>query len=700
MKKLYSFLITLAICVGFGLSLFIVFTRLSDSARDMIISNIPFLGKKQQATFSTKASVLESRGMLTLKTASFDIDFLVHLEHEKGRFIALYPYQVTAGLDLKKVEIQHNKDVLHITLNAPQILSSSSSDASRVLVLTDSLPSSFSDYDTYIKPVKRAFEQKALDEAVRYGILQRCASHAEQFLSSLFAQEPIIFEYHTAFEQQSPMRINAPSMPVYFSMSKLWSSPDVEVCFIEPSYLSRDELYISLSLKEEGIQDDTKEPSYGQKLQKIRFGRISTFNDETYVSAEEKIRKSAGEHELTAVFSNPLQSSDSTTVLIADQRGYYRSITVFKDGLASYLETSDISAQLHIQDYSPLLFYTAMSINYDSSAQSIEKKEENAKRSAYSAVYDKAGTALKKKNFAAVNQYTALLRSQETRDPDVIMLMSLNDFLYKNLLNPTNLAGYEHFDDQLSAAHIIKNNAADKLTSENRQKLLGMYMHEKRLKEYFEAYFLKYKKELNLSQEEEELYIDDLIMSGAVITRELFGSLSDDKRKTYLENIMLFNDENNVVHIENDGGVTYILCGTAYEKIYTQKNRGPAYIKKQLMRTASSINPAVVLVFPEKRLFTEFSVIVFEKNSLILFNNITSALFVNEHIRLTYDSVSFYGDNFRLANFTYTDPLVRSVLYQLHQVYAREESYALDITGDLSAQLIKTVSSITARPSL
>ena len=108
----------------------------------------------------------------------------------------------------------------------------------------------------------------------------------------------------------------------------------------------------------------------------------------------------------------------------------------------------------------------------------------------------------------------------------------------------------------------------------------------------------------------------------------------------------------------------------------------------------------VILVFPEKKLFTEYSVIAFEKSNVILFNNITSVLFVSEHVRVPYASISFYGENFRLGNFAYTEALVRSVLYQLHQVYAREDSYALDISLDISSQLIQTVLEIMDRPSL
>jgi len=699
MKKLAGFILTLGICIVIGAALFFTFTRLSSSTRDLILSKIPFFGKKQHITFSTKTTVLDTKNLLTLKTASFDIDFLVHLENDKGRFIALYPYQVTAGIDLRSAEIKTDKDGVYASLEAPQILSSSSSDVSNVLVLRDSLPDAFLDYDAYFKPVKKAFEQKAYDEALQSGILEKCRAHAERFLGSFFPNDALHFSYTSSEGTASVSRIEAQSMPVYFSMSRVWSkeSSDWNVYF--PPHLSRDELYISLETDEELSSSTPDRQSFPVK-QKIRFGRISTSGTGTFSSITGSAKKTAGENDLTAVFSNPLQKNDSKTVLFADERGYYRSVTAFKDGTAAYLQTSDVQGEMHKQDYSPLLFYTAMSLNYDSSIQDPGKKIKNTQGSAYSVLYDKANTALVKKNYAAVNQYISVLRSQEPSDPDIIMLSSLNDFLYKNLFNPTGLAGYENFDDHLQAAHSIKTNAVAKLTEENRQKLIGTYLHEKRLKEYFEAYFLKYRTELALAAEEEALYTDDLIMSGAVITRELFGSLNDERRKTYLENIMLFNDETQNIHIENDGGVTYILCGSAYEKLYTHKNRGPSYIQKQLTRTASSLHSNVILIFPEKKLFTEFSAIAFEKNSLVLFNNITSSLFVNEHIRVPYASISFYGDNFKLGSFAYTDPLVRSVLYQLHQVYSREESYALDISLDISAQLIKMVRDVMERPSL
>lgn len=699
MKKLTGFLLTLGICILCGAALFFTFTRLSSSTRDLILSKIPFFGKKQQITFSTKTTVVDTKNLLTLKTASFDIDFLIHLEHDTGRFIALYPYQVTAGIDLRTAEITSENNHVNIVLDEPLVLSSSSSDVSNVLVLRDSLPDAFLDYDAYFKPVKKAFEQKAYDEAVQNGILENCKDHAERFLHSFSPNKELQISYRSSSDNNSISRIEAPSMPVYFSMNTTVNNEgSVWNVYFHP-YLSRDELYISLESDEE-FSTSIPEKYSAPGIQKIRFGRIVTSGTETFSSITEKAKQTAGEKDITAVFSNPLQKNDSKTVLFADERGFYRSITAFKDGTAAYLQTSDVQGEMHKQDYSPLLFYTAMSVNYDSSVQDSEKRTKSAQGSAYSALYDKAKTALVKKNYAAVNQYISVMRSQEPANPDVIMLSSLNDFLYKNTFNPTGLAGYENFDDHLRAAHVIKTNAVSKLTEENRQKLIGTYLHEKRLKEYFEAYFLKYRTELALSAEEETLYIDDLIMSGAVITKELFGSLNDERRKTYLENIMLFNDEEQKIRIENDGGVTYILCGSAYDKLYAPKNRGPSYIQKQLSRTASSIYSNVILVFPEKKLFTEFSAIAFEKSNLVLFNNITSALFVNEHIRVPYASVSFYGENFKLGNFAYTDALVRSVLYQLHQVYAREESYALDISLDISTQLIKAVLAVMDRPSI
>ena len=154
MKKLAGFILTLGICIVIGAALFFTFTRLSSSTRDLILSKIPFFGKKQHITFSTKTTVLDTKNLLTLKTASFDIDFLVHLENDKGRFIALYPYQVTAGIDLRSAEIKTDKEGVYASLEAPQILSSSSSDVSNVLVLRDSLPDAFLDYDAYFGSVK------------------------------------------------------------------------------------------------------------------------------------------------------------------------------------------------------------------------------------------------------------------------------------------------------------------------------------------------------------------------------------------------------------------------------------------------------------------------------------------------------------------------------------------------------------------
>ncbi len=697
MKRFTSILLTLGICLVLAFSVFILFTRLSSASQKKLFSLIPFFGKKEQVTFSTRTAVTETSSALMLKTASFDIDFLLHLEHDKGRFIALYPYQVTAGIDLAGAEITYGKQYT-ITLKQSEITSASSSDSVKVLVLRDSLPPEFLDYDAYFKPLKKAFEQTAIDEALKNGILEKCITHAESFFKSMFSGKPVEFIYTPASESQGLSLIPSANLPVEFSLNQDWKSEGLLWSVQEPSYLSRDELYFTLDTALSSGETNSKKFDPGAPH--IRFGRVITNSSNTFSSFAETVAKSAGENTLQVTFSNPLKSNDSKTILLADERGCFLSYTAFKDSLVTYAQSVNTGGEIQKQDYSPFLAYVSMSLNYNGSGLSRANKNESARREAYCLVYDKAKKALEKKNYAALSQYISVLQTEEEHNPDILMLNSLNTFLYKNTFLPLELEGYEDFNNQLSAAYVIKTNSISRLTEESRQKLLGDYLADKRLKQYFEAYFLKYKKELNLTEEEINLYTDDLVMSGSVITRELFTSLSSERRKAYVENIVMFNDDSHEIAVESSGDVTYVMTGSSYEKIYAQKNKGPSYIQKQISRTGLSVDSDSILIFPEKKLFTEYSAIAFEQNSLILFNNITSVLFVHEPVRVPYESMIFYGDYFRLADFTYTDPLVRSVLYQLYQVYSREESYALDITLDLSTQLTKRIVQAMSRPSL
>lgn len=694
MKIMRFIFTTILISFLVGIALFFSFTALSSQTRELLISKIPFFGNKTQVNFATRTAVLSESNMLTMKTASFEIDFLMNLTHGEEQYIALYPYQVTAGIDLHKASFNIENNNVIVDLGDPEI-TSSSSDTAKVLVLRDTLRDQFSDYETYSKPVKKAFEQKALDEAVNSGIYEKCKEHAAEYFSSLFTGYDISFSGTLPSSETHYEVTESPSLPVVFKLGNMWNIEGKQLLPIVPSYQSRDELLFKLDY---AIDPPQNKIVSGDAF--FRYGAISHSKIESFSILSEKIKKTGTEKDLILTYSNPLDDDNRKTILFADERGYYLSYTAFKDGSISYLESKGVQGEESIQDYSPALVYASMSIDYDPVSLTEEKRQAFYTSQAYISLYDNAFNAMNKKNYAAVNQFVSVLFAQEENNPDIVLLSSLVDFLYKQEYRPTNLPDFQQFDDELKVAHIIKTNTISALDESNREKLIASYFNEKRLKEYFEAYFLKYKKELNLSEKEIELYTDDLIQSGAVITKELFTSLSDEERKEYLQNIIIYNDEENIVRIENDGGVTYILCGSAYEKIYSQKNKGPQYIQKKIARTGQSVNSKVLLVFPEKKFFTEYSALVFEAQNVMLFNNISSILFVNEGIHVPYSGMSFYGDNFKLGNFSYSDTLVRSILLQLHEVYSREESYALDISGDLSAQLIQTIYSIMDRPQL
>ena len=172
----------------FTFAIIIAFCFAPVSFREAIFSKIPLIKKIVNVTFQSSTNIISESSVLKLKTAQFDLDFLMELENQEGKFIALYPYRVVAGVDLtkQKIEKKENNSV-YIKLKSPQIIFSGMSNSKDALVVYDTLKNSANDYDAYFKSAKIAFEKKVKDLAFENNIIEKCQDNAKKVLQNLYS---------------------------------------------------------------------------------------------------------------------------------------------------------------------------------------------------------------------------------------------------------------------------------------------------------------------------------------------------------------------------------------------------------------------------------------------------------------------------------------------------------------------------------
>ena len=139
--------------------IFFIFFRLD-------FQKLLFLGKNIEKFSKTQTRIIQEQEVLFLQTASFNIDFLLKLETQEGSYLALYPYEVIMGIDAEKI-IFTKDDFLNCELPAIEIAYSEIADNDSILEIKNTMKNSNLSYNTIISPIKKAFEQKAIDEALQ-----------------------------------------------------------------------------------------------------------------------------------------------------------------------------------------------------------------------------------------------------------------------------------------------------------------------------------------------------------------------------------------------------------------------------------------------------------------------------------------------------------------------------------------------------
>lgn len=190
----------------------------------IIISSLGFSLKDIRQFFFPKDEVYQSMpyGMVkedqsVIRNASESYDFFLSIKQGEKYFSAIYNFEVWAGVDFGKDSPKKINDSTYM-LPYPKILSIDQNDQEKPFILSE-----YGDleYNTDIKPVKRAMEKIAKDYARYQSLRDRSADEMLKFISSLdtcyhYVVDSVNRFIHIHEEDSNWFFLNLPHSPAHF----------------------------------------------------------------------------------------------------------------------------------------------------------------------------------------------------------------------------------------------------------------------------------------------------------------------------------------------------------------------------------------------------------------------------------------------------------------------------------------------------
>ena len=172
----------------------------------MIVSffsgRIPYLNQLVTRDYQTNTNFKNWTKRSDMKMAKFSVDFLVHLEDRNSKFIAIYPYTISAGFNFKDIKSSESKivfpkiEIYESESQAANIIRSGRNDAKGNGIFSNN------DEDKMLTPVKIALSKKARDYAYEYNIVDRAKESTRKFFSRFYPNGDVQFEFEKDKEEK------------------------------------------------------------------------------------------------------------------------------------------------------------------------------------------------------------------------------------------------------------------------------------------------------------------------------------------------------------------------------------------------------------------------------------------------------------------------------------------------------------------
>lgn len=690
-QKLLKLIRSLVIGILAAIALhFLLFKVLPRHIKAILFGNFPVLERFVQKDFSTYTSITNIKDEMKLVTAKQQLDFINIMDGKDGRYLEIATFEVKAGIDCAKIT-KKTIENRATEFNFPPVEILSADKIHSLNFRSAAEESAVTFYEEKIKPVNKAYEQKARDYAVELGLLEQGKKGTERTLKNL--TDAKIDLQNSAYKQT----VEVPYLPFSLEIAESYfREHNMEIVPQEDGIFYRD----ALTIEPKG--DDGWKIRIGDSGRPYS-GTFSEFYKNMFDTNCNKDNNGKDKVEIFRYF-DPMYPKESEILGYASDN--YRTMFLLNNKRIYYVDALVQSDETLIQKIAPTMIYLASSLrkietkktpNYEpyknyvakffdlqeslrtnESRIAVKRNTENLLKARLSPVQD--SLTQDEKYLTAVSDVKGLGRNkvheniQKTDDAEFDEITTLIESL---LVDP------ESFKDDEKRENAIET-AID---------LDTRIYHDKNKKaanvQYLETWFLQNKNLFSLDSKTREKYLDDL-QSGEIYiaSRPIIARLSDAERNEYFYNLFrnrlshshYFADTADSIDRDLKKSVRGSNMFAYFDLPEGEEfSDGEIYEKLKKQNGGHEIENSFILVFNQTQWDfgslgkdNDIHAFVFDDATLRIFPNVgsenlaekfISALKINkepryffygdwQHLRITPESVKINGTSFGKLKFT------------------------------------------------
>ncbi len=173
------------------------------SVMSALLSRIPGISQFVENSYETGIYGIIQNDRAEMRSAVYNVDFLMsmyvspkyeevqsYLDKEAKQYLAIYPYVVEAGIDLKEAKSETSEHQIIVNLPSPEVTLTDLDEKRGVTVIRDTkVPSEL------VNMMKKTFEKRATDLAYEAGIIETAKKNAEKYFTNLFPKDTLKFKF-------------------------------------------------------------------------------------------------------------------------------------------------------------------------------------------------------------------------------------------------------------------------------------------------------------------------------------------------------------------------------------------------------------------------------------------------------------------------------------------------------------------------
>ena len=584
-----------------------------DSVMTAIFSKIPILDDLIETDYNTGLYGITQMDMAEMRTAEYNVDFLMSIsapnfdggltKNYVRQYLAIYPYVVEAGINLKNVKNSTSDGITTINLPSPLITLSDLDENRGVTVIRNTnIPPEL------INMMKKTFEKRAIDLAYNSGIINNAKDKAEKYFVNLFPKEK--FEFCFADEPQLYDSMASNKTPIKFIYRKdaldritTFSNrhrkiqTDESIVYFNPA-----DIFVKTKEEREFVIN------YNFNTKKT----VSEFNDfiNNYIS---KVAKDSTDCYFVKYFDSQFPDSKRiSTLLWWDETPYFTPVFFTSDNNQYTICTKDkIYGNEMFKVYGDLMYLATCCKNQDIT---------NTDYITYLQTYDNIIHDIDNKKYEPAHQKLEIIKEYKAKNGEPLNYAEkdLQSIIALFADNKYEATGYDQFDTLLKAAYIFRQKDKNLITPDF-QKMVLSHGSLLGLTEIDLNYMIEYFYNLTTTlQSDRKKYRETLIDKG-YYNDEIFNSLSGTEFCNYLIKIMRSYD--NKIAIQDNRLSNTTIVG--YDMVLRNDNYSQIKIQNFLTKhNLQSNNGLVVWCFkPEGAIFNDYPLIIFYKDKVTYIPN-------------------------------------------------------------------------------